>query len=196
MDEDAGEQLDQSDFTCPFCLDILHEPVLLPCCSANFCRGCLQEMISGGLGSCPTCRRPMPVVDARKLPVNRLVASVIDKYLPEGARRRAAEAKADRAAAATRDQHPSQQPATSPMAVAADRGATVVPHSREECERMSVRELKAWLRTTGVSSAHCIEKYELVHLAQSFFLESSGSSAGSSSRQAVDVSAPTLTLLQ
>ena len=58
MAEDAEEQLDRSDFTCPFCLDILHEPVLLPCCSANFCRPCLQEMIDGGLGSCPTCRKP------------------------------------------------------------------------------------------------------------------------------------------
>ena len=182
MAEDAEEQLDRSDFTCPFCLDILHEPVLLPCCSANFCRPCLQEMIDGGLGSCPTCRKPMPVVDARRLPVNRLVASVIDKYLPEGARRRAAEATEDRAAAVARDQpaQPAAPVAPAAAPAAADRGASAVPHSREECEQMSVRELKAWLRTTGVSSVHCIEKYELVHLAQSFFLESAEVSGGSS----------------
>ena len=146
----AGEfiAMDTQDFTCPFCLELLHEPILLPCCSANYCRGCLQQMIAGGLGSCPTCRRPMPVVDANKLPVNRLVASVIAKYLPEGACRRAAEAQSDRVAAA----------------------GDTVPQSREDCNQMSIRELKGWLRTKGVSSAHCIEKYELVELAQSFFL--------------------------
>eukprot|EP01043_Picozoa_sp_COSAG02_P027776 COSAG02_NODE_1651_length_11496_cov_9.620460_10_plen_449_part_00 len=159
--------MDTQDFTCPFCLELLHEPILLPCCSANYCRDCLQQMIVGGLGSCPTCRRPMPVVDANKLPVNRLVASVISKYLPEGAHRRAAEVNSDRARAPTsgtqQDHDPPQQPPP------AD---TRAPHNREACNQMSIRELKAWLRTKGVSSAHCIEKFELVELAQSFFLSS------------------------
>jgi len=153
--------MDTQDFTCPFCLELLHEPILLPCCSANYCRGCLQQMIAGGLGSCPTCRRPMPVVDANKLPVNRLVASVIAKYLPEGAYRRAAEAQSDRAAAAgdCRGGDTQRDSAPKPQQLPGD----IAPQSREDCDQMSIRELKAWLRTKGMPNEHFLRCHSFPH---------------------------------
>ena len=48
--------MDSPNFDCPVCLDIINEPVSLPC-GHNFCSDCLQEMTSYCKGKCPVCRR-------------------------------------------------------------------------------------------------------------------------------------------
>ena len=79
--------IDDEDFSCPICIEVLIDPVLLPCCSANYCRECLRALLKSGIISCPSCRGVLhPRLSVDSLPVNRLVAALISKYLPQPAR--------------------------------------------------------------------------------------------------------------
>ena len=46
--------------TCMVCLDVLYDPVTLPC-GHSLDQGCLQKVLdSRGQRACPTCRAPLP----------------------------------------------------------------------------------------------------------------------------------------
>uniref|UniRef100_A0A3B1KFV1 E3 ubiquitin/ISG15 ligase TRIM25-like n=1 Tax=Astyanax mexicanus TaxID=7994 RepID=A0A3B1KFV1_ASTMX len=72
--------LDQDQFSCPVCLDLLKDPVALPC-GHSFCmvciNGCWDLEDQRGIYSCPQCREtftPRPVLRR-----NNMLAEVIKK---------------------------------------------------------------------------------------------------------------------
>ncbi|XP_062376595.1 tripartite motif-containing protein 16-like [Sardina pilchardus] len=77
---EASVVLSQDAFSCPICLDLLKDPVAIPC-GHSFCMDCItgcwdQEELKG-VYSCPQCRQtftPRPVL-AR----NTMLAEVVDK---------------------------------------------------------------------------------------------------------------------
>ncbi|XP_064251423.1 E3 ubiquitin-protein ligase TRIM47 [Passer domesticus] len=120
---------------CPICLDVLRDPVTVPC-GHNFCQGCLQALRqqpgppdgggAGGAARCPLCQEPVPA--ALRLCKNRALCELLPLL----------------AAAAGASSPP---PSTSPMApgaeeedAAGEEGAAVLcdvcpPGSRAAAER-------------------------------------------------------------
>nr|XP_020450573.1 zinc-binding protein A33-like [Monopterus albus] len=71
----ALEEL-QSELTCPVCLELFHDPVILEC-GHHFCQVCIiqcWEVKADELSSCPKCRKSC----ARKLRPNSLLCNVVD----------------------------------------------------------------------------------------------------------------------
>ncbi|XP_070769437.1 zinc-binding protein A33-like [Enoplosus armatus] len=74
-DANALEEL-QSELTCPVCLELFHDPVILEC-GHHFCQVCIiqcWEAKADELSSCPKCRKSC----ARKLRPNSLLCNVVD----------------------------------------------------------------------------------------------------------------------
>ncbi|XP_076866459.1 tripartite motif-containing protein 16-like isoform X2 [Brachyhypopomus gauderio] len=76
--------VDQDQFKCPICLDILKDPVAIPC-GHSFCMVCINNCWDQddqrGIYSCPQCRAtytPRPVLHR-----NNLLANVIEKHKQE-----------------------------------------------------------------------------------------------------------------
>ncbi|NXK91072.1 TRI47 protein, partial [Formicarius rufipectus] len=69
---------------CPICLDVLRDPVTVPC-GHNFCQGCLQALRqqpgppdgsgAGGAARCPLCQEPVPA--SLRLRKNRALCELL-----------------------------------------------------------------------------------------------------------------------
>ncbi|XP_051944250.1 E3 ubiquitin-protein ligase TRIM47-like isoform X2 [Hippocampus zosterae] len=81
----AGVVLDQDQFTCSVCLDVLREPVTIPC-GHSYCSDCIRNYWDQdeylGVFMCPQCRQsfsPRPAL-AR----STLLADVVDRFKRSG----------------------------------------------------------------------------------------------------------------
>ncbi|XP_027006240.2 E3 ubiquitin/ISG15 ligase TRIM25-like [Tachysurus fulvidraco] len=77
---EASISVDQDQFRCPVCLDLLNDPVAIPC-GHSFCKlcinGCWDQEDVKGVYSCPQCREtftPRPVLRR-----NNMLAEVVEK---------------------------------------------------------------------------------------------------------------------
>ncbi|KAB5517082.1 hypothetical protein PHYPO_G00185350 [Pangasianodon hypophthalmus] len=77
---EASISVDQDQFICPVCLDLLKDPVAIPC-GHSFCKvcinGCWDQEDQQGVYSCPQCRdtfTPRPVLRR-----NTMLAEVVEK---------------------------------------------------------------------------------------------------------------------
>ncbi|KAM4564238.1 tripartite motif-containing protein 16-like [Fundulus diaphanus] len=77
--EQRRVQLDQANFSCSVCLDLLKDPVTIPC-GHSYCMNCIKEHWKGedqrGTHSCPQCRKTL-----RRKPVlkrNITLAALVD----------------------------------------------------------------------------------------------------------------------
>ncbi|XP_058247918.1 tripartite motif-containing protein 16-like [Hemibagrus wyckioides] len=77
---EASISVDQDQFSCPVCLDLLKDPVAIPC-GHSFCKvcinGCWDQEDQKGVYSCPQCRdtfTPRPVLRR-----NNMLAEVVEK---------------------------------------------------------------------------------------------------------------------
>ncbi|KAL4234701.1 medial ring protein Mid2 [Mactra antiquata] len=77
----------EDELTCPVCLELYADPLLLPC-SHSICKKCLQDILdnrskSGKEGlTCPSCRKPHPVSRSKvgKLPRNLALENIVFRY--------------------------------------------------------------------------------------------------------------------
>ncbi|NWH77384.1 TRI47 protein, partial [Piaya cayana] len=72
---------------CPICLDVLRDPVTVPC-GHNFCQSCLRALrqrpggpgAAGGAARCPLCQEPVPA--ALRLRKNRALCDLLPLVAP------------------------------------------------------------------------------------------------------------------
>ncbi|XP_045567137.1 tripartite motif-containing protein 16 [Salmo salar] len=80
-----GVLLDQDQFCCSVCLDLLKEPVTIPC-GHSYCRSCIEDCwdkdVLKGVYSCPQCRETFtPRPNLRK---NNMLAEMVEKLRKTG----------------------------------------------------------------------------------------------------------------
>ncbi|XP_026876977.2 finTRIM family, member 67 [Electrophorus electricus] len=81
----AGVFLEQDQFNCSICLDVMKDPVTVPC-GHSYCKGCIKGYWDQddylGIYGCPQCRQnfaPRPVLGR-----NTMLADVVDKLKKTG----------------------------------------------------------------------------------------------------------------
>lgn len=87
----ATISIEQEQFCCPVCLEVLRDPVTIPC-GHSYCLGCIEDFWSRGQHrgqySCPQCRQvfnPKPLLSR-----NTVLGEVVEKFLQSGPRTREA----------------------------------------------------------------------------------------------------------
>lgn len=86
-EEEAGVFVNQEQFSCPICMDLLRDPVTIPC-GHNYCMECIkifwEQKNQKKSCSCPECRQtfsPRPALNK-----NTLFAEVVEKLRQTGMR--------------------------------------------------------------------------------------------------------------
>uniref|UniRef100_A0A8U7MPH4 Uncharacterized protein n=1 Tax=Corvus moneduloides TaxID=1196302 RepID=A0A8U7MPH4_CORMO len=70
----------EASLTCAVCLSLLEEPVTLPLCSHNFCRGCVVECLASAEAARLRKLCPLPRGGVAALPVNTTLAEIVKLY--------------------------------------------------------------------------------------------------------------------
>ena len=76
----SGPNVETEDWTCPVCLDVLNNPVVLDC-SHRFCWGCITKAIETN-ACCPVCRKGQCNQQAQGLQVDVSLSKFLAHHMP------------------------------------------------------------------------------------------------------------------